>query len=131
MISRRRLIGITKLVLGAIFFAQAALALAGCDWGRHAPAEVIAATVQMPCCDEDGASSDGPAGNPNLCFVHCTSDAQRVDTSGLWTAAFLPAIVPAVAPMPASACFALRRVPPAWHALAAPPLSLLFQPLRI
>ena len=130
MSTRKKLIGIAKLVLAALLFAQAAIALAGCEFGPHAPADAIAAMNQMPCC-QDEARPDGLAGNVNLCLVHCTSNAQSVDTSSPPVPAIIPAVASAVPPVPAAACFAFRRAPPAWPALAGPPLTILFQTFRI
>ncbi len=131
MLARKRLIGVAKLVLGAMLFAQAALALAACDWGRRAPAQAIAAMDQMPCCQDDEARPDALAGTANLCLMHCTSDAQSVDTSKLLAPAGIPLAVLTVPPVPTPGCFALRGAPFAWHAFAAPPLTILFKNFRI
>ena len=131
MLSRKRIAGIAKLVLGAMLFAQAALAVAACDWGQRAPAQSVAAMDAMPCCQADEARPGATVGNANLCLVHCTSDAQSVDTSNLLAPTGVPLAVLTVPPAPASGCFALRGVPFAWHAHAAPPLTILFQNFRI
>ena len=122
--------GIAKLVLGALFFAQAALAVAACDWGQRAPAQAIAAMGEMPCCPNEVAP-DGLAGNANLCLAHCTSDAQSVDTTGLVFPAFSTVAVLTAAPTPAPGHFVLRRPSPIGYAFAAPPLTILFQNFRI
>ena len=131
MLSRKRMAGIAKLVLGAILFAQAALALAACDWGQRAPAQAIAAMDAMPCCQDGEARPDALAGNANLCLAHCTSDAQSVDTSILAFPALSTLAVLTVSLAPESGCFALRRPPSIGHALAGPPLTILFQNFRI
>ena len=131
MLSRKRTAGIAKLVLGALFFAQAALALAACEWGERAPAQVVAAIEAMPCCQGDEAGRGAPAGNANLCLAHCTSDAQSVDTSSPAFSAAPTAVVLKVLPAPVSGCFALRGAPFAPQAFAAPPLTILFQNFRI
>ncbi len=131
MLARKRLIGVAKLVLGAMLFAQAALALAACDWGRPAPAQAFAAMDAMPCCQDDEARPDALAGTANLCLMHCTSDAQSVDTSKLLVPTGVPLAVLTVPPVPTPGCFALRGVPFARHAFATPPLTILFQNFRI
>ena len=131
MLSRKRLAGIAKLVLGVVFFAQAALAVAACDWGQRAPAEAIAAMDTMPCCQDDDAQSDALTGNANLCLAHCTSDAQSVDTPSLSIPALFTVGRLTVLPVPAAAVVALRRARSAWHAHAGPPLTILFQNFRI
>ena len=131
MLSRTRTAGIAKLVLGALFFAQAALAVAACDWGERAPAQAIAAMDAMPCCQEDEAGRGVQASNGNLCLAHCTSDAQAVDTSSPAFPAAPAAVVLKVLPAPVSGCFALRGAPFAPQAFAAPPLTILFQNFRI
>lgn len=131
MLARKPLMGVAKLVLGAMLFAQAALALAACDGGQRAPAGVIAAANPMPCCQDDDARSDALAGNANLCLAHCTSDAQSVDTSSLPILAPFAVGALTVLPVPAAADFALRRARSVWHAHAGPPLTVLFQNFRI
>ena len=61
-------------MLGLLLFAQAALAMAGCDWLRAAPALAIAESANRPPCHE------APAVNANLCLAHCLSDDQSTDT---------------------------------------------------
>jgi hypothetical protein len=61
-------------MLGLMLFAQAALALAGCDWLRAAPALAISASSSQPPCHEE------PVGNANLCLAHCLSADQSADT---------------------------------------------------
>ncbi len=74
MFFRSTLKGIARLVLATLLFAQSALALAGCDWLRAAPALAISASSsQLPCHQE-------PAVNPNLCLAHCLSADQSADT---------------------------------------------------
>jgi len=74
MFFRSTLKGIARLVLATLLFAQSALALAGCDWVRAAPALAISASSsQMPCHEE-------PAVNANLCLAHCLSADQSAVT---------------------------------------------------
>ena len=62
--SRNRIRGLAKLVLGAFLFAQAAVALADCNWGERAPAQVIVTMGEMPCCPNSEAPDVLP-GNTN------------------------------------------------------------------
>ena len=128
--SRNRIRGLAKLVLGAFLFAQAAVALAACDWGQRAPAQVIAAMGDIPCCPDDEAPS-ASSGNANLCLAHCTSDAQSVDTTGLAVPIFTASAALTISPAPAAGTFALSRPTPAGYTFAAPPLIILFQNFRI
>lgn len=74
MVSRTALKGMARLALAALLFAQAALALAGCDWLRAAPALAISASSSQPPCHE------APAVNANLCLAHCLNSDQSADT---------------------------------------------------
>ena len=130
MLTRKRISGVAKLVLGVLFFAQAALAFAACDLGTRVPAQAISAMRDMPCCAEDEAL-DGLAGNANLCLAHCTSDAQRVDAAGLVFPLFSAAPILVVAPAPIHVRLESRRLPPVGGAFAAPPRTILFQNFRI
>ena len=67
MFCRSTLKGVARVALAALLFAQAALALAGCDWLRAAPALAISASSSQPPCHE------APAVNANLCLAHCLS----------------------------------------------------------
>ena len=130
MMFRSRIRQVAKLVLGLLLFAHAALAVAACDCDEHAPAQVIAAMGEKPCCqDEEGAGA--LTGNANLCLVHCTSDAQSVDTSGPAFSALSTVAVLTASPAPVSGCFVMRRPSPIGYAFAAPPLIILFQNFRI
>ena len=65
---------IATVLLGAMLFAQAALAVAACDWLRVAPAQAIMAKAGEPSCHEV------PAQNTNLCLSHCLGSDQSADT---------------------------------------------------
>ena len=65
---------IATVLLGAMLFAQAALAVAACDWLRVAPAQAIMAKAGEPSCHEE------PAHNTNLCLSHCLGSDQSTDT---------------------------------------------------
>ena len=74
MASRGTVKKIANVVLGAMLFAQAALAVAACDWLRVAPAQAIMAKAGEPSCHEQ------PAQSTNLCLAHCLGADQSTDT---------------------------------------------------
>lgn len=74
MVRHRTRTRVAQLLLGVLLFAQAALALAGCDWLRAAPALAINANASRAPCHEE------PAVNANLCLAHCLSADQSTDT---------------------------------------------------
>ena len=74
MLRHRTRTRVAQLVLGLLLFTQGALAMAGCDWSRAAPALTIAASSSQPPCHE------APAVNANLCLAHCLSADQSADT---------------------------------------------------
>lgn len=125
MFSRSTLKGIARLALATLLFAQAALAFAGCDWLRAAPALAISASSsQLPCHEE-------PAVNANLCLAHCLGEDQSLDKPVVKVPAFFIApilLVPAVSVSPDQARVPQRRAAPR---AAGPPLRILFQSLLI
>jgi len=74
MVRHRTRTRVAQLMLGLLLFTQGALAMAGCDWLRAAPALAIAASPSQPPCHEE------PAINANLCLAHCLSADQSADT---------------------------------------------------
>ena len=74
MVRHRTRTRVAQLLLGLLLFTQGALAVAGCDWLRAAPALAIAASSSQPPCHE------APAVNTNLCLAHCLSADQSADT---------------------------------------------------
>jgi len=74
MVRHRTRARVAQLLLGVLLFAQAALALADCDWLRAAPALAISASSSQPPCHEE------PAVNANLCLAHCLSADQSAGT---------------------------------------------------
>ena len=108
---------IATLLLGALLFAQAAIALAACDMQDRAPALAFAQHESMPCHDE-------PAPNPNLCLAHCTSTDQSADTPHfvvpVWSAA-APLTIAVAENWPVRES-AERHLPP--HAVGPPPRIL-------
>ena len=71
MLLRRALKRVALVVLGALAFAQAGIALAACTMDRGGMAQMSD--------DCDGCKSAVP--NPNLCVAHCTSDLQQAGLS--------------------------------------------------
>jgi len=74
MSSRGTVRKIASVILGTMLFAQAALAVAACDWLRVAPAQAIMAKAGEPSCHDE------PAKNANICLAHCLGNDQSSDT---------------------------------------------------
>jgi hypothetical protein len=77
MVRHRTRVRVAQFMLGLLLFTQGALAMAGCNWLRAAPALAISASSSQPPCHE------APAVNPNLCLAHCLSTDQSADTPQL------------------------------------------------
>ena len=127
MLPRRELRILTKALLGALLFAQAALVFAACESAWRAPALVIALAERRI----DGENCHERGINVNLCLAHCLGDDQSLDKPLVKVPAL--SVVP-VFFMPA-ALVMLReaRAPrrPAVPHAAGPPLRILFQSLLI
>lgn len=112
------------VVLAALLFAQAALAVAACDWLRVAPALAITANADEPSCHE------APTRNPNLCLAHCLGNDQSADTPQVivpeWNKAVLVAVVDAER-APAREALLIYTLPRP----GAPPPRILFQTFLI
>lgn len=124
MIRRATRNRVSLVLLGALLFAQAALAVAACDWLRVAPAMVLSGKASEPSCHE------APARNPNLCLAHCLSFDQVPDTPQLQlpTISAAPALVVAMSEAQALRVVHRRyRLP---HP-AAPPPRILYQSFQI
>ncbi len=124
MTSRATARKIASVLLGAMLFAQAAIAAAACDWARVAPAQAIMAKAGEPSCHEE------PAKNANLCLAHCLGNDQSADTPQVaipaWNqASFLVIVDLERAPVLKSV---LHYTPP--HP-GAPPPRILFQSFLI
>lgn len=124
MSSRATARKIATVLLGAMLFAQAALAAAACDWLRVAPAQAIMAKAGEPSCHEE------PAQNTNLCLSHCLGSDQSADTPQVaipaWNqASFLVIVDLERAPVLKAV---LHYTPP--HP-GAPPPRILFQSFLI
>lgn len=124
MIRRATRVRVCRVILGALLFVQAALAIAGCDWSRVAPAMALATKADEPSCHEE------PARNANLCLAHCLSFDQAPDTPQLQ----LPAISAEPALFVAMPWEQAFRVVDRRYRLprpAAPPPRILFQSFQI
>jgi hypothetical protein len=59
-----------RLLLGVLLFAQAALAIAACEWSGASAVQAVAASSAQPSCHE------APPQNANLCLAHCLGSDQ-------------------------------------------------------
>ena len=124
MVRHRNRTRVAQLLLGVLLFAQAALALADCDWLRAAPALAISASSSQPPCHEE------PAVNANLCLAHCLSADQSAGTPQVvvpaWIA-FPPLMVAAIDHRTSRAEILRFELPRP----SAPPPRILFQSFLI
>lgn len=107
-----------------MLFAQAALAIAACDWARVAPAMALGAKPGEPSCHE------APVRNANLCLAHCLSFDQSPDLPQVLvpTMPAAPALIVEMPREPTPDIAATRfRLPYP----AAPPPRILFQSFLI
>jgi hypothetical protein len=115
---------VAQVMLGATLFAQAALAVAACDWLRVAPAQVFVAQAAEPSCHVE------PARNANLCLAHCLGADQSADTPQIavpvWSQAVLLTVV-AFDIAPSSQAILRHTLPRP----GAPPPRILFQTFLI
>lgn len=124
MIRRATSNRVSLVILGALLFAQAALAVAACDWSRVAPAMALATKASEPTCHEE------PARNANLCLAHCLSFDQSPETPQLQLPAIsaAPALIVAMPDERSIGSVDRRyRLPRP----AAPPPRILFQSFQI
>jgi hypothetical protein len=126
MLPRRTLLRTTRLLLGAFLLAQAALALAACDWSSRDAARAVAmagGAASAPCHEASEAMADA-----GLCLAHCLGAQQSLDKPS----AAVPALVVLPA-FPVSVPAPGLRVPPRERprAAAAPPPRILFQSFLI
>ena len=128
MLARRALLRTTRLLLAAFLLAQAALALAACDWGVRDAARAVAMAAgggDAPC-HESGNSA--PASK--LCLTHCLGELQSLDKPTIAVPTLAPASVLFIAPAVSSLAQRVsRRERPL--AASAPPPRILFQSLLI
>ena len=128
MLSRRTLLRMTRLILGAFLLAQAALALAACEWGARdaARAVTVAAGSGDAPCHESGKTAPDSV----LCLPHCLGQQQSLDKPSFAVAALAPIAVLWIAPAAsAHAQSTVRRERP--RPAAAPPARILFQSFLI
>ena len=124
MLSRRCLRLAARTVVGVLLFAQAALAIAACDWSRVAPARAFAANAVEPSCHEE------PARNANLCLAHCLGADQSTDTPQVAVPALqsAPALVVPGLDIPSARAAMLRHALPN---VAPPPARILYHQFLI
>lgn len=124
MFPRRSLLRITRLILGAFLLAQAALAMAACEWGARDAARAVAmagGAASAPCHDAGESDADG-----GLCLTHCLGAHQSLDKPSV----SLPAVAfVAALPQAPMAPEVIRRERPL--AASAPPPRILFQTFLI
>jgi len=128
MFPRRTLLRTTRFLLGVFLLAQAALALAACDWGARDAARAVAMAAgggDAPC-HESGNTT--PASG--LCLTHCLGELQSLDKPSIAVPAFASVAVLFIAPAVFSRAqrVACRERP---LAVSAPPPRILFQSLLI
>ena len=128
MLARRTLLRTTRLLLAAFLLAQAALALAACDWGARDAARAVAMAAgggDAPCHE---SGNTAPASS--LCLTHCLGELQSLDKPSLAVPALAPVAVLFITPTVFShAQRVARRERPL--AASAPPPRILFQSLLI
>ena len=124
MNSRGTVRKIASVILGTMLFAQAALAVAACDWLRVAPAQAITAGTEEPSCHE------APARNSNLCLAHCLGADQSMDTPKVAISAWSQSsllVIGALARAPAPKAALHFTLPPP----GAPPPRILYHSFLI
>ena len=84
---------IARVMLAALFFAQATLTLAACDWAARAPAQAFSARDVPPC-------HEAPSTNANLCLADCLSEDQSAVTPQLPVFSMVAVSVPVLAAAP-------------------------------
>ena len=128
MMSRRWLGLAARTLIGALLFAQAALALAACDWARRAPAARAIAQAEQPSAEPACHEQQGQY--VNLCVAHCLGEDQSLDKPVFPVPAFVAAPVLALPQITLAAQHGLRDsryLPPA----AGPPPRIRFQSLLL
>jgi len=118
---------ICRLLIGALLFAQLAIAAHACPgMSEPAPAPAVAADAAMPPCHEMDEAQ------PNLCLEHCRSGQQAATDLAQPATALAPVALalfyPLPAPAPADVASTERGAPPTFderRAGAPPPHSIL------
>ena len=128
MLPRRALLRTTRLLLAAFLLAQAALALASCDWGARDAARAVAMAAgggDAPCHE---SGNTAPASG--LCLTHCLGELQSLDKPSFAVPTLAPVAVLFITPTVFSHVqrVACRERP---LAASAPPPRILFQSLLI
>lgn len=127
MLSRRSIGRVSRLLLGLLAFAQAALAWSACEWLERAPQRAIAEQHAQPA-EGDCHRVDVPL--TNLCLMHCMDNQQSLDKPSLQ----LPALADAAVLVVHSPLAAAARTEAVWRNVpplaGAPPPRILFGVMR-
>ena len=121
MIGSRRRRSISRLLVAAALFAQAAFALAACDLAERNPVEAIA---------QSGHPCHQPETNTNLCVSHCLASDQSLDKPVVFVPALTlgtPLVVARVS-APLAPVHAVRETA---KPVAGPPPRILFHSFLI
>jgi hypothetical protein len=124
LIGRRLKRTIALVMLSALAFAQASVALAACDLDRGSLAQAVEvhAHSDCPCVDDLGQLTPG-------CVVHCTADLQLAGAAAT-VIARAPADVPVLFVAPDEPSYTLRE----WRHSGppgGPPARIVFQSFLI
>lgn len=128
MLKARTRLWTAILVLAALAFAQAGVALAGCSMERG----MLAGAMSMPAGEGCGAcempKQQSAMATSNLCVAHCTADLQQAsEAMALVRSPVLTAVLfVAQSPVPSSSPKALTAPPP-----GAPPHRVLLHSFLI
>jgi len=120
---------IARVLLGAMLFAQAAVAIAACESLERTPA--LAVTTAQASSDAEPCHQATKGSNTNLCLAHCLAGDQSLDKPGV--------SVPPLAAAPVLALRTIDRLLPLAFVprqlsvplAAAPPPRILFRTLLI
>lgn len=114
--------------LGAMLFAQAALALAACGLDARMPSRAVVHAMTAPAEPAEPCHEEAPA-NDAFCAAHCQASEQTLDkyqgNLPLPPVYLLPAFPIRVVP------YRAVRLPPDPMPAAAPPARVLFQSFLI
>jgi len=128
MFPRRTLLRTTRFLLGVFLLAQAALALAACDWGARDAARAVAMAAgggDAPCHESGSAA---PAST--LCLGHCLGEKQSLDKPSFAVPAIAPVAALWIAPAASTHAQRAMRLERPLRA-AAPPPRILFRSFLI
>ena len=127
MLSRRSVGRVSRLLLGLLAFAQAALAWSACDWVERSPQRAVARHHAQPA---EGDCHHAADPTTNLCLMHCMDNQQSPDKPSVQLPSLADTAVLVVHPPLAAAARtgAVRRnITPL---AGAPPPRILFGVMR-